>query len=202
MKILEKAQQFIEFSSLSLEGKEDFVPFVMVMDERDKEIFAGFEQMPNEPEGKDRLADMIMALCIVHGAVEVVFGSSAWSAETSVDDDSDLPPSQRANRKEVAYVSAANREGITATRIASMVRENGKVGIGLWEQLSPGMMTGRFAEALHLGIKLSSKMPPEVRDYLREQIEDGLMEEVVNSTANVITEARRTAMKIEGMWKK
>ena len=61
MKILEKAQQFIEFSSLSLRGREDFVPFVMVMDERNKEIFAGFEEMPNEPEGKDRLADMIMA---------------------------------------------------------------------------------------------------------------------------------------------
>ena len=202
MKILEKAQQFIEFSSLSLEGKEDFIPFVMVMDERDKEIFAGFEQMPNEPEAKDRLADMIMALCIVHGAVEVVFGSSAWSAETSVDDDSGVPPSQRANRREVAYITAANREGVKAIRVASMVRENGKVGIGLWEQFPLEAMTGRFTEALHLGIKLSSKMPTEVRDYLREQIEAGLMEEVVNSTANVISEARRTAMKIEGMWEK
>jgi hypothetical protein len=45
-------------------------------------------------------------------------------------------------------------------------------------------------------------MPTEVRDYLREQIEDGLMEEVVNSTANVIAEARRTAMTIERMWEK
>ena len=202
MKILEKAQQFIEFSTLSLEGSEDFVPFVMVMDERDREFFAGFGQMPSEPEGKDRLADMIMALCIVHGAVEVVFGSSAWSAETSVDDDSDVPPSQRPDRKEVAYVSAANREGVSAVRVASMVRESGKVGIGLWEQLPAGAMTGRFAEALHLGIKLSAKMPAEVRDYLREQIEDGLMEEVVNSTANVISEARRTAMTIDRMWEK
>jgi hypothetical protein len=201
MEILKRAQQFVEFSTLSLEGNDDFVPFVMVMDERDKEFFVGFGQMPSEPEGKDRLADMIMALCIVHGAVEVVFGSSAWSAETSVDDDSDVPPSQRANRKEVAFVSAANREGISAVRVASLVRENGKVGVGLWEQL-PLETKGRFAEALHLGIKLSAKMPTEVRDYLREQIEAGLMEEVVNSTANVITEARRTAMTIEGMWEK
>jgi hypothetical protein len=203
MKILEKAQRFIEFSTLSLEGKEDFVPFVIVMDERDREFFSGFEHMPNEPEGKDRLADMIMALCIVHGAVEVVFGSSAWSAETSVDDDLTVPPSQRPDRKEVAYISAANKEGVTATRVASMVREGGKVGVGLWEQLpQDAIPAGRFAEALHLGIKLSAKMPTEVRDYLREQIEAGLMEEVVTSTANVITEARRTAMKIERMWEK
>ena len=119
-----------------------------------------------------------------------------------MDDDSDVPPSQRANRREVAFVSAANREGVKATRIASMVRVSGKVGIGLWEQLPLEAMTGRFAEALHLGIKLSSKMPPEVRDHLREQIEAGLTEEVVTSTANVISEARRTAMKIERMWEK
>jgi hypothetical protein len=202
MKILKKAQQFVEFSTLSLEGNDDFIPFVMVMDERDKEFFVGLGHMPTEPDGKDRLADMIMALCIVHGAVEVVFGSSAWSATTSPDDDSDLPPSQRPDRKEVAYISAANREGIRAIRVAPMVRENGKVGVGLWEQLPIEAISGRFAEALHLGIKLSSKMPTEVRDYLREQIEAGLIEEVVNSTANVITEARHTAMTIERMWEK
>lgn len=202
MEILKKAQQFIELSTLSLEDKEDFVPFIIVTDERDREYFSAFVEMPSEPEGKDRIADMIMALCIVHGAVEVAFGSSAWSAETTADDDSDLPPSQRTNRKEVAYVSAANREGIRAVRVASMVRESGKVGVGLWEQIPTEGITGRFAEALHMGIKLSSKMPTEVRDYLREQIEAGLMEEIVNSTANVITEARRTAMTIERMWEK
>lgn len=202
MEILKKAQQFIEISTLSLEDKEDFVPFIIVIDERDKESFSAFAEMPSDPEAKDRVADMIMALCIVHGAVEVAFGSSAWSAETTVDDDSNLPPSQRSNRKEVAYVSAANREGIRAVRVASMVRESGKVGVGLWEQLPTAAISGRFAEALHMGIKLSSKMPTEVRDYLREQIEAGLMNEVVNSTANVITEARRTAMTIERMWEK
>jgi hypothetical protein len=203
MKSLKKAQRFIEFSTLSLEGKEDFVPFVIVMDEREREFFSGFEGMPKEPEAKDRLADMIMALCIVHGAVEVVFGSSAWFAETSADDDSDALPSQRPDRKEVAFISAVNKDGVTATCVASMVRESGKVGVGLWEQLpQDAIATGRFAEALHQGIKLSGKMPPEVRDYLREQIEAGLMEEVVTSTANVISEARRTAMKIERIWEK
>ena len=202
MEILKKAQQFIEISTLSLENKEDFVPFIIVIDERDKELFSAFAEMPSDPEAKDRVADMIMALCIVHGAVEVAFGSSAWSAETTVDDDSNLPPSQRPNRKEVAYVSAANREGIRAVRVASMVRESGKVGVGLWEQLPAEAISGRFAEALHMGIKLSSKMPTEVRDYLREQIEAGLMDEIVNSTANVITEARRTAMTLERMWEK
>jgi hypothetical protein len=202
MKTLEKAKQFIEFSSLSLEDKEDFVPFVIVTDEQDREFFVGFEQMPEEPEAKDQLADMIMALCVVHGAVEVAFGSAAWSAETSVDDNSDVPPSQRSNRKEVAIVSAANSAGVKDVRIASVVRENAKVGIGLWEQLPLTVATGRFAEALHMGIKLSAKIPPDIRDFLREQIEAGLMREILVSTTNVITEARRTAMTIEkGQWK-
>ena len=203
MKTLEKAQQFIEFSTLSLSGEEDFVPFVIVIDERDKEFFVGFGHMPDEPEGKDHLADMITALCIVHGAVEVAFGSSAWSALTSVDDNSDVPPSKRPNRKEVAFISAANSAGISNVCVASMVRESGKVGVGLWEQLPLAGVPGRFAEALHMGIKLSSRMPAEVRDFLREQIEAGLMTEVVSSTVSVIEEARRTAMTIEkGLWGK
>lgn len=201
MEILKKAQQFIEFSTLSLENEEDFVPFVILADESDREFFTAF-QMPSDPEGKDRLADVIMALCVVHGAVAVAFGSSAWSAETSVDDASDAPPSQRANRKEIAYVSAANRDGVSDVRVASMVRESGKVAVGLWEQIPTEAMAGRFAEALHMGLKLSSKMPTEVRDFLREQIKAGLAEEIINSTANVITEARRTAMTIERMWGK
>ena len=203
MKTLKTAQQFIEFSSLSLADKEDFFPFVIVTDEQDREFLLGFGTMPEEPEAKDQLADMIMALCVVHGAVEVVFGSAAWSAETSVDDDSDVPPSQRHDRKEVAIVSAANSAGAKDVRIASVVREGGKVGIGLWEQIPTAGITGRFAEALHMGLKLSAKMPPEIRDSLREQIEAGLMQEVVGSTMNVITEARLAAMTIaERVWKK
>lgn len=203
MKTLKKAQQFIEFAAMSLEGNEDFVPFLIVTDERDKEFFVAFGKMPDDPAGKDQVADMIIALCVVHGAVEVVFGSSAWSAETTVDDINGLPPSQRPNRKEVAYISAANSAGISDVRVASMVRESGRVGVGLWEQLPLDGVAGRFAEAMHMGIKLSSKMPSEVRDFLREQIEAGLMEEVVSSTMSVIAEARRNAMTIEErMWKK
>ncbi len=205
MKTLKKAQQFIEYSTLSLSDEQDFVPFLIVTDERDKELFLGFGHMPDEPEGKDQLADMITALCIVHGAVEVAFGSSAWSALTSVDDNSDVPPSKRPNRKEVAYISAANSAGITDVRVASLVRESGKVGVGLWEQLPMVGATGRFAEALHMGIKLSSKMPSEVRDFLREQIEAGLMQEIVSSTMSVIAEARLGSMTIETierLWEK
>lgn len=203
METLKKAQQFIEFSSLSLTGKEDFVPFVMITDERDKEFFIGFEQMPTNPEAKDQLADMIIALCVVHGAVEVAFGSAAWAAEASLDDDSGVPPSERPNRKEIATVVAANAAGINDVSIASVVRENSKVGIGLWEKLPADAMTGRFAEALHMGIRLSAKMTPEVRGFLREQIEAGLIREIVSSTMSVIAEARRTAMTIEErMWGK
>jgi|694.fasta_scaffold05332_16 hypothetical protein len=202
MKTLKTAKEFIEFSSLSLEGKDDFVPFIIVTDDRDREFFVGFAEMPTDPEAKDQIADLIMALCVVHGAVEVAFGSAAWSAETPVDDDSDAPPSERSNRKEVAIVSAANAAGVRDVRIASVVRENGKVGIGLWEQIPPTAMTGRFAEALHMGIKLSAKIPPEIRAYLREQTEAGLIQEIVTSTAHIINEARRTAMTIETMEKR
>lgn len=203
MKTLKKAQQFIEFSSLSLEDREDFVPFVIVTDERDREFFVGFQEMPTEPKDQDQLADMIMALCVVYGAVEVAFGSAAWSAEADVDDDSDVLPSQRPDRKEVAIVSAVNSGGVKDVSIASVVRESGKVGIGLWEQLPAVAISGRFAEALHMGLKLSAKIPSEIRDFLREQIEAGPVQGIVGSTMSVITEARRTAMTIEeGMWEK
>ena len=202
METLKKAQQFIEYSTLELSDQQDFVPFVVMLDERDREFFIGFGHMPDEPEEKDYLADMITALCIVHGAVEVAFGSSAWSAITSIDDTSDVPPSKRPNRQEVAYISAANSSGASDTSVASLIRENGKVGVGLWEQM-PTAGPGRFAEALHLGIKISGKIPAEVRDFLREQIEAGLMKEVVSSTVNIIAEARRTAMIAEErLWKK
>ena len=178
------------------------MPFVIIMDERDKEFFSGFTEMPSDPEAKDRLADIIMALCIVQGAVAAVFGSCAWSVKPATKEDIELPPSQNPKREEVAIVSAADSTGISEVQVASVIRESGKVGVGLWEQLSPDGANGRFAEALHMGIKLSTKMPTEVRDYLREQIEAGLIDEVVTSTANVISEARRTAMTIERMWEK
>jgi hypothetical protein len=179
--------------------KQDFVPFIIVVDERDREFFVGFAKMPTEPEAKDEIADMIIALCVVHGAVEVAFGSAAWSAEG----DGDLPPSQRPDRKEVAIISAADSAGVGAVRIASVVRESDKVGIGLWEQVPLAVSAGgRFAEALHMGINLSKKMPPEIRDFLREQIEAGLLEEIISSTMSAISEARRTALTIEkGEWK-
>lgn len=204
MKTLKQAQQFIEFSSLSLNDKEDFVPFVIVADDQDREFFIGFAQMPTEPEAKNELADMIMALCVVHGAVEATFGSAAWSAETSADDNSDVPPSERPNRKEVAMACAATSAGVKDVCIASVVRENGKVGIGLWEQMPPTVAAaGRFAEALHMGLKLSAQIPPEIRAFLREQIEAGLMREIVGSTMSVITESRRGAMTMEeGGWEK
>jgi hypothetical protein len=203
MKTLDKAQKFIEFSSLSLEGEQDFVPFVIVADDKGKEFFVAFPHMPAEAKAKDQIADMIMALCVIHGAVEVSFGSAAWSVEDK--GDNDLPPSKRPDRKEVAIISAADSAGVKVVRIASMVREGDKVGIGLWEQLSvaeAAVAAGRFAEALHMGIKLSKQMPPELRDFLREQIEAGLLEEILSSTIDVINEARRTALTIEkGEWK-
>lgn len=197
MEILKKAQQFIEFLTLSLEDEEDPVPFIIILDERDKQFFSGFTEIPGDPEGKDRLADIIMALCIAQGAVAAVFGSSVWFVEPLTKEDAELPPSQNPRRKEAVIVSAADSTGVNTVWIAPVIREAGKVGVGLWEQLSLDAAGGRFAEALHMGVKLSSKMPTEVRDYLREQIEAGLMDEIVTSTANVITEARRTAMTIE-----
>jgi|LakMenEpi03Aug12_release.lakeMendotaPanAssembly.Ray.scaffolds.fasta_scaffold210443_3 hypothetical protein len=202
MKTLKKAQQFIEFSSLSLEDGQDFVPFIIIIDDQDREFFVGFGQMPTEPEAKDQLADIIMALCVVHGAVEAAFGSAAWSAAAELNDDLKVPPSKRPNRQEVAIVSAANNAGVSNVSIASVVREGGKVGIGLWE-LPDKAIAGRFAEALHMGLKLSSKIPAEIRAFLREQIEAGLLQEILMSTTNVISEARRTGMTIEkGAWKK
>jgi hypothetical protein len=199
METLKKAQQFIEFSSLSLTGKEDFVPFIIVIDDSGREFFVGFATMPTEPEAKDQLADIIMALCVIHGAVEVTFGSAAWSAT----DNSDLPPSKNPDRKEIAVVSAATSEGVNTVCVASVVRENNKVGIGLWEQLNADVAAGRFAEALHMGLKLSGKIPSEVRDFLSEQIESGLADEILRSTVGVISEARRAAMSIEKReWKK
>lgn len=193
MEILDKAQQFIEFSSLELEGEEDFPSFIIVTDENDREFFVGFAQVGSEPEAKDALADMIMALCIVHGAVSAAFGSAAWSAEG----DGDLPPSKRPDRKEIAIISAATSAGVNAVRVASVVRENNKVGIGLWEQIPMTAAAGRFAEALHMGLKLSRKMPPETRAFLTEQMESGLAEEVLRSTVGVIAEARRTGLSVE-----
>ena len=203
MEILEKAQRCVEHSTLDLSGNQDFIPFVIVVDEEDRDCFVGFTSMPEDDEAKDVLADLITALCVVHGAVQAAFGSAAWAAATTLDDDSDLPPSKRANRQEVAVTTAATAAGISGIRVASLVRENNKVGVGLWEQYPPEAASGRFAEALHLGLKLSKRIPPSIRAFLREQIEAGLEEEVLRSTAGVISEARRKGLTLEeGGWGK
>lgn len=199
MEILDKAQQFVEHSTLTLTGEEDFIPFIIVTDDSDKEFFVGFTSMPSSPESKDSLADMIMALCIVYGAAKAAFGSTAWYAEGS----GDLPPSQRPDRKEIAVVSAATCDGIVGIRVAPVVRESNKVGVGLWEEMPTVAASGRFAEALHMGLKLSRKMPPATREFLRGLLEAGMEEEILRSTAGIITEARRNGLSVEkGDWEK
>lgn len=197
MEIVKKAQQFIEFSALELKDQEDFVPFVIVADAEGREFFFGFTEMPVNPEAKDQLADIIMALCVVRGAVEIAFGSAAWYAESTIGDVNDAPPSQRPDRKEVAIVSVAGDEGVNTVFAASVVRENNKVGIGLWEKLPASATAGRFAEALHMGLKLSRKLPPETRAFLDEQIKEGLEDALIESTAATISKARRTALYIQ-----
>jgi hypothetical protein len=197
--LAEDAQQHIERMMQELSGDEDFLPFMTIKDREDRVVLAGLV-MPQDPDEKDQIANMMTALCMVHRGVEVIFASSSWMVYRGSGDpdpyQTGQPLSKHPDRIEMAFVVVVNIDGQCAMHSAPLIRENNMVGVGMWSSTEPSAakVAGRFAEAIHVGMELGQQLPPEVCEYIdSEARKEGRLESLVQSTVQMIREARTGA---------
>lgn len=187
--LLTIAQQHIERVTLELENDEDFPPFIVLNDHQGETHYVGITSMPEDPDLKNKIADMLTAICLLRRAVEVAFASTAWWVKRRADGGlPSKPPSECSDRVEVAMVHAVNIDG-AQLHTAPVVRESGKVGIGLWEPLA-GDMAGRFASAIRIGISLGQRLPQEMRELFDKGIAEGNESELLKAAVDAITQTR------------
>lgn len=188
--LLESAQQHIERVTLELENDEDFLPFIVLNDHQGETHYVGITSMPEDPDLKNKIADMLTAICLLRRAVEVAFASTAWWVERRADGGlPSKPPSECPDRVEVAMVNVVNTQGEATIYTAPVVRESGKVGIGLWEPLA-GDMAGRFVTAVRIGISLGQRLPQEMCELFDRELAEGHETELLKSATKVITQTR------------
>lgn len=188
--LLTSAQQHIERVTLTLENDEDFLPFIVLEDHRGETHYVGIASMPDDPDLKNKIADMLTAICLLHRATEVAFASTAWwVARTAEEGLPSEPPSQCPDRVEVAMVNVVNVKGDAQMFTAPVIRESGKVGVGLWEH-SAGDLAGRFVIAIQMGISLGQRLPQEMCELFNKELAEGHETELLKSATNAITQTR------------
>lgn len=193
--LVDIAKKHAESMVAELSGEEDILPFVSLIDRDDRLHIAGIV-MPAEDEGKDAVADMIVALCILHQPKEITFICTAWMVAST---DGKLPearPSQHPDRKEIVFVlsTSVDADGEVSMISAPVIRENNLVGLGLWDSPSKGRSSGRFGEALAFGVGAAARIPEDMRAMLKVISDSSTDErEALNRVFGAVVKLRQQA---------
>lgn len=201
--LFEDVQKQVEDMTQKLSGDEDFMPMMIVKDHRDRVLCIGLVwPSEDEGEGKDTVAASMAAICALYRAKEAAFTSVAWAVMGGPGKKIPTGSLEKCeDRMEVVMLNAMNADGGSASFIASLVRENNMVGVGLWQDMNEGGLTasGRFLEAMEVGIKMGQQIPPDMGAYLDEEIdanrEGRLVHTMTQMYQKYVTEPRRVARK-------
>lgn len=166
----------------TLTGEDDFLPFM---------TFAGpggngyVGLMMPEEEGKNTVADTMMAMLMVHRATEAIFASVVWIAPM---DNRPGQPKDHPDRQEHVLLLHVTPDGDLG-QTAPLTRTGGRVSLGTWEEIRVG--GGRFAEAMHTGMSLGAKMPQQLIEVIDEQIKDGAdLQAILNPVLHALHHVR------------
>ena len=182
MTLTESVQRYIENMVQDLKGDEDFPPFFIIKDHQGTNRILAVE-MPEGADAKDKVANMLAALCALHRVTEAALGAVGWMVKVDKDDLGlvvGLPPSQDPRRVEVVMLTIASVEDDSLMYTADLIRENNLVGVGLWEP-SPAAADcqGRFVEAIELGISFGQMLPSEMTEFFDEELGHGREQELI-----------------------
>lgn len=175
--LFEDTRRHVEKAMMELTGEDDFMPLMVLRDHKDDLIVAGL-MMPDETEGKDMLAFTMTAVCALHRAQEVAFSSVSWLVKRTGDEPLPERAATAPDRQEVAMIAMTDVDGNGALHTAAVIRENNRVGCGLWEKMEApaggkAVQTGRFADAVRIGIAMGQTMrneQPDLAAYVDSQI--------------------------------
>lgn len=184
MSMIDDAQSYVRSYVADLEGDDDIAPFMILRNEEET-LFTGFD-MPEEH--KDDVADMMAAVTAVWRAQEAIFGSAAWVVES--DTPIDCAPSEHPDRKEMVFLVHTN--GITdALHCSMLTRQNNGVTMSDWKEHHGDIpIGGRFGVALRLGMDLSQAFPDDAIEYLKREIRDGNIGNVIRPAMRAIKNHR------------
>lgn len=177
--LLDHARDHIERMVATLSGDDDFMPFMVLNGAKDH-LYVG---LPMPDEGRDTIADVMVAILTVYRATEAVFASMAWSVMAHKREEIKVAPSQHPDRQEIAFLVHVG-PGADACYTAPVIREAGKVGLGLWsgEADEDGALEnigGRFGDAMHMGIRMGSDLPIEMCAFIDEALERDDLDAVI-----------------------
>lgn len=180
---------------LELSGDEDVLPFLTLRNAKDEVAYIGLVLPPSD-EGRDQIADAVTAACMVYRPVEAAFVCMAWLVIG--EDALRCKPSEHPNRVESAIVISVDDDGNINWSHANVIRENNKVGVGLWseeagESTYVKALGGRFASAILRGMFLARHIPPDLAAHSEREIEAGRITELIQMVIGVIDTIRKTA---------
>jgi hypothetical protein len=197
--LIEYAQRHVESLVKDLTGNDDFMPFMTIQGRDDPGIVYAGLMMPGDSDGKDSIADTMMAICAAHRAVEAVFVTVSWMVMRNKDDEDfdDLPGrlSEHPDRVEAVFIAQRNADGAGSTHSAPVIRENGTVRIGEWTAMEGAGISGRFGDAIHNGMDFGKRLPPEMCEYIDAEMQAGRGEEIVRAIVRQLNVVRTGAFK-------
>lgn len=184
--LISNAQGHVESLVKDLTGEDDFLPFMLVngiVNDEPGHIYVGLD-MPGL-DGRDDIADVMMALVAMYRATEVAFASCSWIL-------TGLSPQEREEwgnrsfadhpaRKEMVFLLYLGEGGAHNQFFTAMVtRADNKVSLSEWADATHNAQTqGRFAEAIRAGLHLAKDMPPEMTDYMTRAMAEGQEQQAV-----------------------
>ena len=193
--LVEGTREKINEMVAELKDDNDFMPFMLVNGAKSK-VYVALD-MPEWGAPRDAVADVMMGLLVIHRATEAVFASVAWSLW-------DLTPEERRawgnrsfeehpQRREMVFMVHVGVVGEDSFHCAMVTRANGRVTLGEWEdRIEEGTTKagGRFADAMHMGIKMGQDMPVEMCQYIDEALEAGDDDQVIRPLLNALRRVR------------
>ena len=203
--LVEMAKQHVASLMEDLTGEEDFMPFMNIRTHDGMIAYVGLE-MPEGGEARNRLGDVMMALCAIHRATEVVYVSTSWLVKRNLttdpigdDETPERPavmPSEHPDRIEVVAIMAISGERLEgSTACASVTRENNTVRLSDWDDAEGVGIAGRFGNAIIAGMKFGEKIPPDMCAYVDAEIAAGRQDELIRLMLRALNSVRTGAFK-------
>jgi hypothetical protein len=192
------ARRHVESMVARLEGENDFRPFLTLNGAAAGHVYLSLD-MPDRdhPKKKDDVGDVIAAVLAAYRASEAVFCSVTWAVFAKRDEKlGEVAPSDDPRRVEMVFMLQVDLDKGDTFHNAEVIRRDGRVSLGTWEASSQQVRaSGRFGDAMHMGMTLGADMPEAMTSYIDAQLRAGDEMKVLRPMINALRQFRKGVQK-------